>query len=117
MYHNEFNDDDDFWNISDNSSSNPVEKTFLIAPSEYSRIMELAGEQLGFTLIQDLKNHILTLDGPESLDFLLKVIKIAKKPKIKAFKKALIFINQGFKNIVNNYTLSICILSFNKIQC
>ena len=64
----------------------------FVDPSYYSTIIELAGKDFGFKLIRDVKNYIMKLDGPGTIDFLMKVLMISKKPRIKNFTKALIFI-------------------------
>lgn len=91
IYLAEFGETPDLWYTNENSTKTR-EKLYFIDPDDYTKIMDLAGEELGFNLVQDLKKHLLTLNGSESLDFLHKVIKIARKPKTKEFKKALIFI-------------------------
>ncbi|WP_338733465.1 hypothetical protein [Mangrovimonas cancribranchiae] len=58
----------------------------------YSDIVEFSSGQLGVYLMEDVKSHLMTLDGDETIMFLDKVIRIAKKPNIKKFTKALIFV-------------------------
>lgn len=75
----------------------------LIKKLMYPSILELAGDSFGFFLLKDIENHLLKLNGPETLMFLKKVIKIAKKPKIKNFTKSLIFV---IGNLDEAYSMS-----------
>ncbi|WP_417237910.1 AAA family ATPase [Bizionia sp.] len=86
QYYAEFNEDDAF-----SVPSNKAEKHF-IDTCYYDKIMEYAGAHYNFTLESELKAYLFTLNGEESVDFLIDVIRIASRPQVKNFSKALIFI-------------------------
>lgn len=86
QYYAEFNEDDAF-----SVPSNKAEKHF-IDTCYYDKIMEYAGAHYNFTLESELKAYLFTLNGEESVDFLIDVISIASRPQVKNFSKALIFI-------------------------
>ena len=75
----------------------------FISPGEYQVIMEMAGKELGLELFSDVEKKLLTLDACGSIDFLDSVIRIAKKPHIKDFSRALIIV---LGNVDEAYTMS-----------
>jgi cell division protease FtsH len=81
----------------------PNEPLLFIEEYQYDYIIELAGDALELILKNDLKNHLLTLNGQESMAFLHRVLDIAKRPQAKNFTKAIIFI---LGNLDEAYTMS-----------
>lgn len=79
------------------------EPLLFVQEHEYKSILSLAGDYFGFKLKADIQNHLLSLDGPETINFLFKVIQKAARPSIKSFTKAIIFI---LGNIDEAYTMS-----------
>ena len=68
----------------------------------YSRIIEYAGEELYLNLNTDVQNALLKMNGDETIHFLNKVLKIGKRPTVKNFSKAMIFI---LGNLDEAYTM------------
>lgn len=79
------------------------ESLLFVQEHEYNSILSLAGDYFGFKLKADIQNHLLKLDGPQTINFLFKVIQKAARPSIKSFTKAIIFI---LGNIDEAYTMS-----------
>jgi hypothetical protein len=79
------------------------EKLLFFPEDEYDTLISLAGAELNLTLRQDVENVLLKLNGSETIDFLNKVFRVAQKPSIKNFSKALIVI---LGNIDEAYTMS-----------
>jgi cell division protease FtsH len=79
------------------------EKLLFFPEGEYDTLISLAGAELNLTLRKDVENVLLKLNGPETIDFLNKVFRVAQKPSIKNFSKALIVI---LGNIDEAYTMS-----------
>lgn len=79
------------------------EPLLFVQEYEYKSILSLSGDYFGFKLKSDIQNHLLSLDGPETINFLFKVIQKAARPSIKNFTKAIIFI---LGNIDEAYTMS-----------
>ncbi|GAA3781199.1 hypothetical protein GCM10022271_11860 [Corallibacter vietnamensis] len=84
----------EFWSDDDNDELKKIDERSrkFIKPEYYSDIIDYGGNQLGFTLQNDLSDYLLTLNGEESIAFLDRIIRIAQKPDIKIFTKALIFV-------------------------
>jgi cell division protease FtsH len=76
---------------------------YFYPKDEYETIINLAGEELNLTLKQDVENELLALNGPETIEFLFKIFRSAKRPSIKNFSKSLIVI---LGNIDEAYTMS-----------
>ena len=81
----------------------PGKPLLFVQEDEYDSIIELAGEELGLKLKKDVKKHLLTLDGQQTIKFLYRIVSIATKPSVKSFGKAIIFI---LGNIDEAYTMS-----------
>lgn len=79
------------------------ERVLFIPADEYETIMEFAGEQLGLFLKRDVENVLLSFSANDTIQFLNKVLKIGKRPSIKNFTKALIFV---LGNLDEAYTMS-----------
>lgn len=79
------------------------EKVLFVPEDEYDMIIEYAGEKLGLHLKQDVQKILLSFSANETLVFLFKVLKIGKRPSIKNFNKALIFV---LGNLDEAYTMS-----------
>jgi len=94
LYISEMNDDTDL---------ESHEKILFFPEDKYDRILDFAGERMGLYLQKDVKNALLQLNGEETIDFLWKVLKIAKRPTVKNFTKSLIFI---LGNIDEAYSMS-----------
>jgi cell division protease FtsH len=79
-------------------------KRLLFVPEdEYETIIEFAGEQLGLYLKKDVEKILLSYSANDTILFLNKVLKIGKRPSIKNFTKALIFV---LGNLDEAYTMS-----------
>lgn len=78
-------------------------KLYFFPVDGYSEIIEFAGDVLGLTLKTDVKKIMTSLNGQETIAFLNKVLKLALRPSIKNFSKALIFV---MGNIDEAYTMS-----------
>lgn len=81
----------------------PGTPLLFIQEDEYDSIISLAGDEMGLKLKKDVKKHLLTLDGPQTIKFLYRIVSIATKPSVKSFSKAIIFI---LGNIDEAYTMS-----------
>ena len=79
------------------------EELYFIPQKYYSDIIDYAGEELKIVLEKDLKEILSKLDGIESIQFLEKVLKLARKPAVKHFSKALIII---MGNLDEAFTMS-----------
>ena len=79
------------------------EKLLFVPEDEYETIIEFAGEQLGLFLKKDVEKVLLSFSANDSILFLNKVLKIGKRPSIKNFSKALIFV---LGNLDEAYTMS-----------
>lgn len=69
----------------------------------YHKILEYAGRALKLELYIDVQKKLLNMDGIQTIDFLFKVLRIAKRPKVRNFTKAFIVI---LGNIDEAYTMS-----------
>jgi preprotein translocase subunit Sss1 len=79
------------------------ETLFFFPKEEYETIINLAGEELNLILKQDVENELLKMNGPETIEFLYKVFRTAKRPSMKNFSKSLILV---LGNIDEAYTMS-----------
>ena len=79
------------------------ERVLFVAEDEYETIIEFAGNQLGFHLKKDVAKILLSFSANDTIQFLNKVLKIGKRPSIKSFTKALIFV---LGNLDEAYTMS-----------
>ena len=70
----------------------PKEKLLFVSESYYEEIIEFGGEQFNLFLMQDVRKKLLRLSGQETLVFLNEVLKLGKRPSVKHFNKALIFV-------------------------
>ncbi|MFT6716716.1 MAG: hypothetical protein ACJA0Q_001364, partial [Saprospiraceae bacterium] len=75
----------------------------FIERSCYEVFIEHAGNKYGFELDQDVEKYLFSLDGEQSLNFLINVIKNAKRPTLKDLSKSLIFV---IGNLDEAYTMS-----------
>jgi cell division protease FtsH len=85
----------------------------------YRYVFDFAGEELGFKLQIDVENYIKSLSAEESIQFLKRVIKIAKSPTVKNFSKALIFVMGNLDeaySMSNNFSSDIDADEFNKLS-
>jgi len=78
-------------------------KPLFVPESEYNSILEFSGEHLGLHLLQDVEKLLLSYSANDTILFLTKVLKIGKRPSIKNFTKALIFV---LGNLDEAYTMS-----------
>lgn len=79
------------------------ERLLFVPEDEYETIIEFAGEQLGLYLKKDVEKILLSYSANDTILFLNKVLKIGKRPSIKNFTKALIFV---LGNLDEAYTMS-----------
>jgi cell division protease FtsH len=79
------------------------ETLFFFPKDQYETIINLAGEELNLILKQDIENELLKMNGPETIEFLYKVFRTAKRPSMKNFSKSLILV---LGNIDEAYTMS-----------
>jgi len=79
------------------------ERLLFVPEDEYETIIEFAGEQLGLYLKKDVEKMLLSYSADDTILFLNKVLKIGKRPSIKNFTKALIFV---LGNLDEAYTMS-----------
>lgn len=84
-------------------SAEEGERLLFVPEDEYETIIEFAGEQLGLYLKKDVEKILLSYSANDTILFLNKVLKIGKKPSIKNFTKALIFV---LGNLDEAYTMS-----------
>ncbi|HKK67162.1 MAG TPA: hypothetical protein VJ946_03080 [Bacteroidales bacterium] len=85
----------------------------------FGRILDYAGEELGFHLQTDVEKFIKSMSAEEAIHFLKKVIKIAKRPTVKNFSKALIFVMGNLDeaySMSNNFSADIDADEFNKLS-
>lgn len=75
----------------------------FIQESKYKFILDLVDGELGLELEKDIKSHLLSLNGEETIQFLKKIINIGTKPSVKSFRSALIFV---LGNVDEAYTMS-----------
>lgn len=75
----------------------------FVQENEYDTIISLAGDYFNLKLKKDVKKLLLSMDGPETVKFLYKVISNATRPSIKSFSKAVIFV---LGNVDEAYTMS-----------
>lgn len=79
-------------------------KRLLFVPEdEYESIIELAGKELGLFLKKDVENVLMSFSANDTILFLNKVLAIGKRPSVKNFTKALIFV---LGNLDEAYTMS-----------
>jgi cell division protease FtsH len=69
----------------------------------YEEIIYFAGKQLGLPLLKDVQRTLLQFSGKDTIQFLNKVLAIAKRPSVKNFTKSLIFV---LGNLDEAYTMS-----------
>jgi len=86
-----------------NLDYNEEEKVLFVEESEYERIIGLSRNHLGLYLQQDVEKILLSYSANDTILFLNKVLKIGKRPSIKNFTKALIFV---IGNLDEAYTMS-----------
>jgi len=79
------------------------ERLLFVPEDEYETIIEFAGEQLRLYLKKDVEKILLSFSANDTILFLNKVLKIGKRPSIKNFTKALIFV---LGNLDEAYTMS-----------
>jgi hypothetical protein len=79
------------------------EKILFFSERYYSDIIDYAGPKLKMNLKSDVKKAMLKMNGDETINFLIKVLSIAKRPAEKSFTQAIIFI---LGNIDEAYTMS-----------
>lgn len=97
LFNSEFHDNDPH-------SEQPNKTNMLFVDTcHYDDIMKFSGKSYAFNITQELKEHLLELNGEESVSFLLDIIKSAKKPQVKNFTKALIFV---IGNLDEAYSMS-----------
>lgn len=102
-----------------NVSVEEGERLLFVPENEYETIIEFAGEQLGLHLKKDVENILLSYSAIDSIHFLYKVLKIGKRPSIKYFTKALIFVLGNLDEaytMSNNYSADIDADEFNKLS-
>ena len=93
-------------------------KVLFVQKKEYERIIEFAGEQFGLHLQQDVEKILLSYSANETIEFLNKVLKIGKRPSVKNFTKALIFVLGNLDEaytMSNNFSADIDADEFNKL--
>lgn len=86
-----------------NIEKEDTNQLYFIQEYNYCDIIDLSNRKLGFSLQRDLKAHLLTLDGHETVKFLKKVINVGTQPSIKRFHKSIIFV---LGNIDEAYSMS-----------
>ncbi len=82
---------------------NKGEKVLFVQKDEYKSIINLAGEHLRLHLQRDVEKLLFSYSANETISFLNKVLKISKRPSVKNFTKALIFV---LGNLDEAYTMS-----------
>ena len=75
----------------------------FVSESYYEDIINLAGDKLGLKLIRDVRKVLMNFSETETIVFLNKVAKYGKRPSVKSFEKALIFV---LGNLDEAYTMS-----------
>lgn len=85
------------------------QQTF-VPQSCYQSIIDFAGEDFNLYLFTEVREYLKTLNASETIVFLNKVLKIAQRPTVKSFSKALIFvlgnIDEAY-SMSNNYSVDI----------
>ncbi len=79
------------------------EPILFVSSDYYENIIEFGGDLLKVGLLEDVKKLLFTFDAKESIEFLFKILQMAKRPSNKNFNKALIFV---LGNIDEAYTMS-----------
>jgi len=79
------------------------EKITFDPENEYETILDFAGHQLGLYLKKDVERILMSFSATDTILFLHKVLKIGKRPSVKYFTKALIFV---IGNLDEAYTMS-----------
>ncbi|RLD54046.1 MAG: hypothetical protein DRJ01_18570, partial [Bacteroidetes bacterium] len=79
------------------------EKVLFFPKNEYGSILDFSGKHLGLYLLQDVEKILLSYSAKDTIMFLNKVLKIGKRPSVKNFTKALIFV---LGNLDEAYTMS-----------
>lgn len=85
----------------------------------YRHILDYAGEELGLNLLTDVERLLKSMTPDEALKFLSRVIKIAKRPAVNNFSKALIFVMGNLDeaySMSNNFSADIDADEFNRIS-
>jgi len=78
------------------------EKLLFIPESKYQKLIDFAERRLGLKLKNDVQKALLSMNEKETLVFLFRILKRAKRPGIKSFSKALIFV---LGNLDEAYTM------------
>jgi cell division protease FtsH len=78
------------------------EKVLFVNQKWYENIIDYANGKLGNLLLKDVEALLLKMNGKETISFLNKVLRIAKRPAIKKFTNALIII---LGNLDEAYTM------------
>ena len=87
----------------DDKKENIDKKLLFIPESKYQKIIDFAERRNGLKLKIDVQKALLGMNEQETLLFLYKILKRAKRPGVKNFSKALIFI---LGNLDEAYTMS-----------
>lgn len=82
---------------------NENDELLFFDKEDYERILEYAGVKFGLELCEDVEKKMLDMDGAQTIDFLYRVLRHARRPKSRNFTKALIVI---LGNIDEAYTMS-----------
>lgn len=80
-----------------------VDKIPFVPENEYETIIEFAGSHFGLHLKKDVEKLLLSYSANDTILFLNKILKIGKRPSVKNFTKALIFV---MGNLDEAYTMS-----------
>jgi cell division protease FtsH len=95
------------------------EKILFFSEKNYSDIIEFAGAKLNMNLKSEVKKVMLKMNGEETINFLIKVLNIAKRPSEKSFTQAIIFIlgniDEAYK-MSGNYSADISADEFHKLS-
>jgi hypothetical protein len=67
-------------------------KIYFVPQDEYETILEFSGNMIGLKLEKDVEQTLLSYNAKDTLIFLNRVLALGKKPSVKSFSKALIFI-------------------------
>tara|TARA_B100000683_G_scaffold254873_1_gene273880 strand:+ start:7710 stop:9803 length:2094 start_codon:yes stop_codon:yes gene_type:complete len=79
------------------------EPLFFFPLNDYQLIIDLAGQELNIELQRDLARKLMKMNEIETMSFLKKVHSIAKRPKVKCFKRSIIFV---LGNLDEAFTMS-----------
>lgn len=79
------------------------EKLHFLPRMDYDTIIDLVGHELRIDLRSELEEIVMTMNGQETIEFLFKVYRLAQRPSVKNFSKALIVI---LGNLDEAYTMS-----------